>query len=250
MVQASTQARRPGPKGMGTRLGAGLAGILMIMAAMLLALPAAAGEVWTRCTGTGWEVTGGDADARALVCEGVVGATAVLGACGVRTTAAPRIRVVEELPVSCGVKVWGLYDGDMDEITLGTPAICTAEAPEGSLFHLVETRLAYVATAGHEATHAMLYVGGLGADRHMEHEYIAAVVQMTLLPEAARAAVLAPLKTPAKTGLWELNPLLQAIRPDLFIGTAWRHFEGLEDGCAFLRELAEGTRRLPDYSAF
>ena len=231
------------------RFGRGLAGAATVLAALCLALPAAAGEVWTRCAGTGWEVTGGDADARALVCEGVAGATAVLGACGVRTTAATRIRVAEELPVSCGVKVWGLYDGDTDEITLGTPAICAAEAPAGSLFRLVETRLAYVATAAHEATHAILHAGGLGADRHMEHEYIAAIVQMQLLPEAARAAVLAPLKITPETGLWGLNPLLHALRPDLFIGTAWRHFEGLADGCAFLRELAEGTRRLPDYSA-
>lgn len=229
---------------------AGVAFAAPLLAAMLLALPGTASEIRTLCPGTGWEVTGGDADARAMVCEGVAGATAVLGACGMRTTTAPHIRVDEALPVHCGVKVWGLYDGALDAITMGSPAACAAEAPEGSLFHLVETRLAYVVTAAHEATHAILHAGGLGADRQMEHEYIAAVVQMQLLPETARAAVLAPLKLGADVGPWGLNPLLQAMRPDLFIGIAWRHFEGLEDGCAFLRELAEGTLRLPDYSAF
>ena len=39
------------------------------------------------------------------------------------------------------------------------------------------------------------------------------------------------------------------MRPDLFVGTAWRHFEGLENGGAVPRGLAEGAQRLPDYSA-
>lgn len=256
IAKSPAQADSPGLAGTGVqpesaaRPGASLAGTVMVLVALCLALPVAAGEIWTRCPGIGWQITGGDADAREMECEGVAGATAVLGACGVRIAAAPRIRLAETLPISCGVKVWGLYDGNMDEITLGTPAACAAEASEGSLFQLVETRFAYVATAGHEATHAILHAGGLGADRHVEHEYIAAVVQMQLLPEAARAAVLAPLKIGSDVGLWGLNPLLHALQPGLFIGTAWRHFEGLEDGCAFLRGLAEGTQRLPNLSAF
>lgn len=215
----------------------------------LLAGPAAA-DVWQRCPGNRWEVTGAEPQDHALVCDGVAGAAAVLAACGVDAVAATRIRVVDVLPLSCGAPVWGLFDAAADEITLGNPGICVAEAPEGSLFHLIEAPLAFVAIAAHEATHALLHAGGLGANRHLEHEYIAAVVQMQVLPEAARVAVLAPLRIGSHVGLWQLNPLIHALRPDLFAGLAWRHFEGEADGCAFLRALAEGLQRLPDYGAF
>lgn len=149
----------------------------------------------------------------------------------------------------CGVKVWGLHDGDMDESTLDTPATWAAGAPEGTLFRHLETRLACVATAAGEATHALLHARVLGADRHIEHETIAAVVQKQLLPETASGAVLASLKISPETGLWGLDPLLHVLRRDLFTGTARRHSEGLDDGCACLRGLAEGARRLPDDSA-
>jgi len=215
----------------------------------LLAGPAAA-EAWQHCPGNGWQVTGADAQEHVLVCEGVARAAAVLASCGVDHVAATRIRVVDTLPLSCGARVLGLFDAAANEITLGNPVICLAEASEGSLFQLIEAPLAFVAIAAHEATHALLHAGGLGSDRHLEHEYIAAVVQMQLLPEAARDVLLAPLRIGTHVGLWQLNLLIHALRPDLFAGLAWRHFESEEDGCAFLRALAEGTRRLPDWGAF
>jgi hypothetical protein len=224
-------------------------------AVMTLALIAIAGastgtEAWHSCPGNGWEVTGTDDHERALVCEGVAGATAFLSSCGVVGTAATRVRVVDALPLSCGVKVWGLFDAASDEIVLGNPAICLADAPDESLFRLISAPLAFVSIAAHEATHAMLHARGLGAERRLEHEYIAAVVQMRVLPEAAREAVLAPLKLGATVDLWELNPLILALRPELFAGLAWQHFENANNNCAFIRALAEGTLRLPDYSAF
>ena len=211
---------------------------------------AVAAEDWRRCPGTGWEVTGADASELAMVCEGVAAAARVLASCRVPTASATRIRVVDELPVSCGVKTWGIYDAGSDEIVLGNPAICSDEAPEGSLFARLPAPLAFVAITAHEATHAMLHAGGLGQDRHLEHEYIAAVVQMSTLPETARAALLVPLKIGETVGIWELNPLIHALQPDLFVGLAWRHFESEPDNCALVRAMAEGTLRLPDFSSF
>lgn len=211
---------------------------------------AAAQDDWRRCPGNGWQVTGAAAGDYALVCQGVAEAAAVLASCGVPTVAATRIRLIDELPVHCGVKVWGLYDSASDEILLGDPAICVAEAPEGSLFDRIAPPLAFLAIAAHEATHAMLFAGGLGADRHLEHEYIAAVVQMSVLPEAARTAFLEPLNIGASVAISQLNPIIYGLHPDLFTGLAWRHFEGEPDGCAFLRAMAEGTLRLEDFLPF
>ena len=220
------------------------------LALIALAGTSKADEDWQLCPGNGWEVTGADDEERALICDGVAGAAAFLSSCGVISKPATRVRVVDALPLSCGVKVWGLFDAERDEIMLGNPAICLAEAPDESLFRLISGPLAFVSIAAHEATHAMLYARGLGADRRLEHEYIAAIVQMQMLPEVEREALLAPLDPGVAVPLWELNPLLLGLRPELFAGLAWRHFENVDDKCAFIRALAEGTLRLPDYSAF
>ena len=62
----------------------------MILALIAIAGASAATEAWHRCAGNGWEVTGADDRERALVCEGVAGATAFLTPCGVVSTAATR----------------------------------------------------------------------------------------------------------------------------------------------------------------
>jgi hypothetical protein len=211
--------------------------------ALAMAGPAGAAD-WRRCPGNGWWVTGAGEENHAPVCTGVAEAEAILSACGVPTLAATRIRVVGELPLYCGVAVRGLFDPERDEILLGNPALCRADAPEGSPFDRIDPSLALAAIAAHEAAHAMLHAGGLGTERQLEHEYIAGIVQMSALPEAARAALLEPLNIAGTIGIWQLNPIIHAMDPDLFIGLAWRHFEAEPDGCAFLRAMAEGTLRL------
>jgi hypothetical protein len=219
-------------------------------ALVLFAWPGWAAEDWHRCAGSGWEVTGAEAGDRDLVCEGVAAAEAFLSACGVRTATATRIRMVNELPLSCGVSVWGLFDARRDEILLGSPALCRAEAPAGSLFERLAPSLAFTGIVAHEATHAMLFGGGLGEDKHLEHEYIAAVVQMSVLPENARAELMTSLGLDRPVAIWEVNPLIHALQPELFAGRAWMHFSGEPDNCALLRAMAEGTLRLPDFSSF
>jgi hypothetical protein len=223
--------------------------LAVLSLAMLLAGPAAA-EPWSRCSGNGWEVTGANDQEQALVCDGVARAVEFLSSCGVVSPKATRIRVVDVLPHYCGVTAWGLFDTTRDEIILGNPSICVAEAPEGSLFQSIEAPLAFMSIAAHEATHALLYARGLGLDQQLEHEYIAAVVQMHVLPEAARAHVLAPLNLGATVAQWELNLLSLRLNPELFGGLAWRHFETEPDGCEFIRALADGALRLPDFSSF
>lgn len=203
-----------------------------------------------RCPGNDWEIIGADEQEHALICAGVAGAAAFLSSCGVASTAATRVRVVDTLPVSCGFKAWGHFDATSDEILLGRPAACIAYAPEGSFFARLPVQDAYMSIAAHEATHALLYAQGLGTDRRLEHEYIATVVQMQVLPEALREAVLAPLGIADTVEIWELNLLLLGLNPLLFAGRSWRHFENETDNCALIRALATGALRLPDYAAF
>ncbi|TVS05172.1 MAG: hypothetical protein EA407_02520, partial [Rhodobacteraceae bacterium] len=137
-----------------------------------------------------------------------------------------------------------------NEIELGNPRVCAAEAPETGLFGRMAPSAAYLSIVAHEATHAILYSRGLGADRYLEHEYIASVVSMQVLPESTREAYLASMPLTIQVALWELTPFLQLMNPDLFTGRAWRHFDAQPENCLFLRALSDGLLRLPDFSAF
>ena len=228
---------------MGRRLG-----LAILLAA---ALPTGTmADDWHRCPGNGWQVTGASPEEHALVCQGVAGAAATLAACGVRIGAVPRIRVIQELPRFCGGQVMGLYDPAVDEIVLGDPAICATAPPAGSLYDRISPSDAFVAIAAHEAAHAMLYAAGLKIERFLEHEYIAAIVQMSALPEASRARLLEPLRIGNDVRIGQFNPFIYAFAPDYFVALAWTHFQREPDGCAFLRAMVEGTIRLEDYAPF
>ena len=205
---------------------------------------------WHPCDGDGngggWQVAGADAAERALVCRGVAAAAEVLGGCGVAVEAASRVRLVDALPVFCDSAAYGVFDGAAGEIRLDRPALCVESAPADGFFRLLPLADAFVALAAHETAHALLFAGGLGGERQLEHEYIAGVVQFAAVPEAARAPLLAALATRPPETLAEFNVVLLGFAPDRYAAKAWLHFEAQADGCAFLRALATGAARLPD----
>lgn len=222
----------------------------MILCLNALSARAEEQQEWHACSGNGWEISGAESEDRELICEGVAKASDFLASCGVEGATAPRIRVTDMLPRHCGVAAWGVYDSVRNEIELGNPAICATEAQQTGLFGHMAPSLAYLSIVAHEATHAILFSRGLGADRYLEHEYIASVVSMQILPEAAREAYLAPMPLASQVALWELTPFLHLMNPELFTGRAWRHFDAQPENCLFLRALSDGLLRLPDFSAF
>jgi len=202
------------------------------------------------CPLNGWEIRGGLDDERQIACDGIDRALHILQECGLPSRTALRVRLMDVQPSHCGVKVHGLFDASDGEISLGRPTVCAEQAPEGSLYRLIPAPLAFLSVAGHEAAHALLFAGGLGTGRLQEHEYIAGVVQFALIPDDTRAALLAQLDLPASVGIWQFNALAYALDPLRYAALAWQHFSAEPDGCALLRAMAEGTLRLPDFSAF
>ena len=212
--------------------------------------PTLAEETWQLCHGVGWEVTGADPEVRAAVCAGVERAASVLQGCSipVAPTVAIRVRVLDVLPVSCGRPVYGLFDAEAGEIQLGDPRLCVEIAPPGTMFDLLPLDIAEMALAAHEATHALLYAGGLGAEHRLEHEFIAAVVQFAVLPEADRDALVRQWPYALASSdrpLAGLNEVLLAMKPARFQAGAWQVHAAQPDGCALLRDLVSGAQRLP-----
>jgi hypothetical protein len=159
---------------------------------------------------------------------------------------AGRVRLVEELPAFCDSAAYGVFDATLAEIRLGRPALCVLGAPTGSMFLSLPLEAAFVSLAAHEAAHALLFAAGLGAERRMEHEYIAGVVQHAVLSPEHRAAALTGIGALPPASEAEFNPFLLSLAPASFAAKAWLHFEAQPDGCGFVRALASGEMRLPE----
>jgi len=218
-----------------------------VVLAGLAALPASAGEeVWRPCPGGGWWTAGADPTEHGLVCKGVAAAFELLSGCGVEVTEAGRVRLVDALPVFCDSAAYGMFDAGAGEIRLGRPALCRDTAPAGSIFQSLPTEAAFTALAAHEAAHALLFAVGLGAERRLEHEYIAGVVQHAALGPAHRAAALEATGVIAPASEAEFNPFLLSMAPASYAAKAWLDFDARPDGCALLRAFATGAARLPE----
>lgn len=238
--------RRPGAAPARTLApGLVLAAAALGLVAAAAALPARAGG-WVACPEGGWQTTMADAAEHALVCRGVAAGADALAACGIPVAGAGRVRLLDALPVFCDSAAHGVFDAASGEIRLGRPALCAEAAPAGSLFALLPRDEAYVALAAHEAAHALIFAGGLGAERRLEHEYIAGVVQHAVLAPEWRAALVAGLGAARPVSDAEFNPYLLAFAPGLYAAKAWLDFEARPDGCAHLQALATGAARLPD----
>ncbi len=216
----------------------------------LVAAAGAAAQPAVRCDGGLWEVAAADPAEHRLACEGLQAAAEFLGACGVipplEGTLPTRVRLVDDLPDSCGRPIHGRFDADSDEILLGRPAHCATIEGKGNIFGLLPAETAFRSLATHEATHALLYSAGLGLERHLTHEYIATVVQFSALPAEDRETLVAAAGTTPAVHLSQINLFLYAMAPERFRAKVWMHFEAQPDGCAWLRDLVGGAARLPE----
>lgn len=225
---------------------AGGRGPVLALVLSCMAGAAGAADEWTACPENGWYATGGDAEERLLVCRGVAAAAGVLAGCGLDVKQAGRVRLVDELPVFCDSAAYGLFDAQAAEIRLGRPGLCVATAPTGSAFLSLPVEAAFMALASHEAAHALIFALGLGAERRLEHEYIAGVVQHSVLDPEQRDLALDAVGALPPDSEAEFNAFLLFMAPERYSAKAWLHFESRSDGCVFLRGLVSGAVRLPD----
>ncbi|MCP5277878.1 MAG: hypothetical protein H6935_05870 [Thiobacillus sp.] len=91
----------------------------------------------------------------------------------------------------------------------------------------------------HELAHAAIHEG---CDRSCPslamHEYVAAIAQISSLPAEERSILLGEYPgLPAFDGAADITELYYAMNPRQFAVKAYKHFRGLSDQRAFLREL-------------
>lgn len=198
----------------------------------------------TICPGGDWVVVDAEAPTSEAICEGAIAATEYFEACGISLPGAATIRVVDHLPLVCDRPAHATFDPGIDEITIATPRACLASVVPGDVFDRVGAMAAYRSVVAHEAAHLILHRSGVGPERFLEHEYIAAAFQVSNLSAEQRDALLADFGIEAPVGDAKINAAMYWFDPLRFAAKAYLHFRSQEDTCEYLRAIVAGEERL------
>ena len=229
-----------------------LSGIFCQLAASAVA-PAEAGEASApsfRCSGTD-AVIRLEAPANTdWICEGAAAAIDFLGAIGVPQRATVEINIVETLPSGLRDAV-GCYDwlhGDIH--VLGSDrCIRDTEAPQA--FRVPNDAGIYRSYVAHEVAHALAAGSfGFAHPSAAAQEYIAGVVQLSVLEPGQRSEILSRFPGDGYDGAVEINFLNYQLDPGRFAVEAYRHFMKQKDGGAFVERLLSGDIRLKDQPTY
>jgi len=195
----------------------------------------------TRCAANDWSITGGTADERRLICEGVAKTEALLGSCGIRALEPVDLVVADSLLDFCGAKAHAQFSTKDKTIFIAPLDVCISERIEKGLFELVGPETAYRSIAAHEAAHAILDANGMRPEQWVDNEYVAAVAQFAAIPPEERDNLIGALRRPAPVTAAEIDAVIYEIAPLLFAAKSWLYHSALPEPCAFLNDLVSGS---------
>ncbi|MDJ0739328.1 MAG: hypothetical protein QNJ91_06405 [Gammaproteobacteria bacterium] len=183
------------------------------------------------------------ADTRRLVCQGAGAALTFLAGHGVQPQR--RIRVALRPTLRSGdTHLIGRYDRRSDRIELLTFDAAAELSVTDALFGEAMDAALYRSVVAHEVAHAIVEQNRSPAQRsRVPHEYVAYVVQLSVLPATTRARILARDDAPAYASVDEMSWIYYLLDPGSFGVKAYRHFVGLADPRRFLDELLSGAIR-------
>ncbi len=206
--------------------------------AILALLPAFASSETRQCTGTRITVSADEAAHTELACEAAAQAAPLFAACGLPDIPEPlRIDILDTLQPGC----LGLYHRNEPLIeVLAPPALQTRREPEGVLSYL-GADAHFQSIIVHELAHAATDPLPCPYEQCVSAlEYIAYVMQVKSLDDAALAVFEEDLRMDELMARDTLNPLIMYMAPTVFAHRAWVHFNQQEDPCGFIEQLVRG----------
>ena len=214
----------------------------IILAAALLHVPASAARPQTvSCSASDWTVTGGTADERRLICEGVAKTEALLGSCGITASEPVDLVVAQSLLDFCGSKAHALFDSRDKTIAIAPLDVCISEGIEKGYFDLLGPEIAYRSIAAHEAAHAILDANGIRPKQWVGNEYVAAVAQYAAIPHQDRDDLIVALMGPRPVAAAEISGVIYGFAPLVFGAKSWLHYSAVPDPRAFLNDVVSGA---------
>ncbi len=217
------------------------------MVAIASGLPSCAGsETLSPAVPGGYSCAQGDLTVFAVdrglaghVCDLAADVDPMLSSCGLPAGGPLTLYVVERINAEVE-HCLGVYVCETEEIAVVSPATLADDDTLPRRYRTMAPETLFDSLVVHELTHARLSAA-LGERRisRVSHEYIAQAMQIAALPELARKDFLAGVPA-GNIDVSMLNEVTMLMGPDVFAGLVWRHFEGPENGCDFIRSLMEG----------
>lgn len=214
--------------------------LLALSASLALALATPPEAAQLPCPGDRVTVDSADSATAALVCEKIEEIRPALAECGLEQGAPLSIHLVDHAEASPFI---GSYAAGSNEIRLIHPDHLTEVLSPDHPFARLEPSLLFQSLLVHELSHAFLDQAECTRNRCVaEHEYVAYAMQLWLLPEDARMAVIGgPEKQdPGPVAQESLNDFAALLDPLLFASRVWQHFSQPENGCDFIRRIESG----------
>lgn len=216
-----------------------------LAAVALLAFPVAADPAM--CPDPLFSVASGDTALADKICELAVDVGDRLAACGLVRTEPLMIEVVDGLSHPMGECI-AYFDCERGSIRLTDPALYASLLDPDVIYAILPPEITLRALLTHELAHAAIDQMAEGRTVPLvDHEYIAAAMELDLMEPKWREAVIAaaPVALPPKPGLVDI--FIYYLAPRKFAVNAWQHFSLPENGCGLVRRMVAGemTFELP-----
>jgi hypothetical protein len=183
-------------------------------------------------------------DLRARACDAAGRGLELLASCGLPLQSPIEIRVFDRansLHDGCLAR----YDCSEEIIEVLSPDAITGSTPPAHPMAMIDPAQLFSSLIVHELSHALIeQLQCPVAPCLAEHEYIANVMQMSVLSPTARQVILDARPGPPDPDPAQLNDFFAVRDPLGFAATAWRHFQFPGHGCAFVDKLLSGQESL------
>jgi len=191
-------------------------------------------------------VTSARAEQAAPVCEAAQDALKALAECGIKPRKPLQVRIVDRFPDHRYDNFLSFFDALGDKAVVADFDTTKARTSDAGWFDLPMSRALYRSLLVHELVHAVAHqaAGNVEIGR-AGHEYLAYAIQLDTMEPSLRERILGRFPRRKTVTVRQLNESYLDFSSQRFAVKAYRHFTDAGNGCAFIRELVSGFRKLP-----
>ena len=218
-------------------------GIKSFIAASLWLLIISADAHSMRCDSINAEVFTPDKKLSESICVVATQTAGFMKKIGFNTTSLLHIKVSQNLESLHFTPVYGLYNGHDNKIEIIDLASHLSESHSKKPFGLQMNKELHQSFIAHEISHAYTQANAPSSGISLvAHEYIAYVVQFSLLSSTVRNSILANYKVAAFEDENEMSALYLHLNPEYFAVKSWRHYMSPGNGNSFIKAVVRGEK--------
>ena len=175
------------------------------------------------------------------VCIAAQQAVDTLRQCGIESSKVIDITIQAQLTHVSGLPVFAFFYSPKNQIFITDYESFKKLIIPDSAYHKLPTRDLYASLIAHEVTHALTcqFIAESECSR-VALEYLASVVQVSSMSNDARQILLDYFPRTSPVDLEMFNEFTFYSSPQWFVANAYRHFNQLDNGCEFLRDIISG----------